>query len=269
MLSLDHYNNSAWNMRWFVVSRTAVTATAINTAASTTATTTTSGEAGAAETAKAAALPPTSPTPPPPPSQTQQPLYARAAPVESWPEAIVLREIDYCFSWIVKAPANESPWSYLRGLMREKSNHAATAAAAAPSPKKEGGQAVSSGGGGWRFSRFPTVKQRILALRKGGEAGAYPEEGAAAAAAAAASEEEGEVAITFLKCDACIPLLGLLLEVLQNEAATITPAASTPESLAAWSEAKELCAELAVVDAVRAPYWAFRMEQLNAMPGSA
>eukprot|EP00618_Florenciella_parvula_P037168 CAMPEP_0119485856 /NCGR_PEP_ID=MMETSP1344-20130328/12426_1 /TAXON_ID=236787 /ORGANISM="Florenciella parvula, Strain CCMP2471" /LENGTH=316 /DNA_ID=CAMNT_0007520557 /DNA_START=19 /DNA_END=969 /DNA_ORIENTATION=+ len=61
---------------------------------------------------------------------------------------VVAREIAYAFAKIKVAIDNESPWNYLRGLMRVK------------------GEAAAGGGGhAWQFGEYPQVKEKLLAMR--------------------------------------------------------------------------------------------------------
>jgi len=231
LLLLDHYNNSAWNMRWFVVSRT--TATSALQAAGECgqgSTTETSPQPSPQQQSSSSSSPLPPPTPPVPP-----PTYLRAVSPDAWSDAVVLREVAYCFSWIEKAPGNESPWSYLRGLMRARRPRGKKLAEEEEEVESEA--AKSGEGGGWRFAQFPSLKERVLALRDGGENGGT-----------------------------CIPLLGLLLEILQDEAVQ----ASSGEAAAfLWAEVKAVCAQLAALDAVREPYWIYRMGQLDALAASS
>lgn len=58
---------------------------------------------------------------------------------------VIRREVNYALDWIDKAIDNESPWNYIRGLMRYKD--------------------PQIGDYGWRFDVCPEVKERCLALK--------------------------------------------------------------------------------------------------------
>lgn len=60
---------------------------------------------------------------------------------EELTDAVIAREVEYAREWIEVCSLNESPWNYIRGLMRAKGE--------------------SEGGGGfyWRFYSFPQVRE--------------------------------------------------------------------------------------------------------------
>ena len=176
MLKLDHYNNSAWNQRWFVVCFME--------------------------------LSPVSEEDPPPPFL---------------PENIVQREIDFALSWIEKDVTNESPWTYIRGLMRVRAPNPAMTTFREP-PTDIGVE------GNWRFSSFPGLVTKMIELRNGGGANS-------------------------------VPLLGLLLEAYESKlsAARVTSADEYTETL---ERAREICDHLAAVDSIRRMYWARRKSSL-------
>lgn len=59
-------------------------------------------------------------------------------------DEVVNREILYAFKWIETAIDNESPWNYLRGMMRVR---------------------TTSGGRTWQFARFPVFREQCVALQ--------------------------------------------------------------------------------------------------------
>jgi hypothetical protein len=119
---------------------------------------------------------------------------ARTEP-QPLPAPIVRRELAYALSWATQEPSNESPWNYVRGLMRVGPAAAAVEAAAAGAAEAateadgvEGGGAApaapsdsvpsspgSSGDGalgparlsegGWRFHEYPELEAQLLAVR--------------------------------------------------------------------------------------------------------
>ena len=162
--------------------------------------------------------------------------------------ALVERELRYALGWAAKAPANESPWTFMRGHMRLRPGEGAEGVAEGAAA---GAVSLARNGGGWKFREQPWLKGAVLALRDK-EAGARS-----------------------------VPLLGLLLEMLEDEAlsagspaavSTLPPPPPPPQTAAdgaagsaagpavgpaaaAYAEAAEVCKQLLVLDAVRKPYW--------------
>uniref|UniRef100_A0A7S2R4Z8 Protein farnesyltransferase/geranylgeranyltransferase type-1 subunit alpha n=1 Tax=Rhizochromulina marina TaxID=1034831 RepID=A0A7S2R4Z8_9STRA len=56
---------------------------------------------------------------------------------------ILTREVQFAFTWIRRVVKNESPWNYIRGLMRDKASAS-----------------------GWRFQQFPLVEATCRELRE-------------------------------------------------------------------------------------------------------
>ena len=202
MLQLDHYNNSAWNQRWFTVSN----------------------------------------------------IHRASWPL---PAADVRRELDYAFAWLEKDIHNESPWTYIRGLMRTRAPTAAplpTVPASDVAPPLTPGSSGGGNGGNekeatWRFRSFPSLKRKMLALKAGSEA-------------------------------ECVPLLGLLLEAYECDMHAVESGGggalagegddgeSEGDAAAALVAAEEVCRALESADAVRAGYWQRRRTRLGRALGS-
>eukprot|EP00741_Cyanophora_paradoxa_P016891 tig00020943_g16312.t1 len=66
-------------------------------------------------------------------------VLTRGGEVASLPQEVRGQEIQYGFNWIARDPTNESPWSYVRGMVQH--------------------------GGEYRFSDFPIVRQGCLDWR--------------------------------------------------------------------------------------------------------
>ena len=69
------------------------------------------------------------------------------------------RELTYALDWARQEPSNESPWNYVRGLMRVKPGEAGAGEEAAP-----GSQQLQEGG--WRFSEYPELEAQLLTVRE-------------------------------------------------------------------------------------------------------
>jgi hypothetical protein len=70
----------------------------------------------------------------------------------------VRRELSYALDWARQEPSNESPWAYVRGLMRVKPGEVETGEVTSP-----GSQQLEEGG--WRFSEYPELEAQLLAVR--------------------------------------------------------------------------------------------------------
>eukprot|EP00899_Mesostigma_viride_P017092 jgi/Mesvir1/25384/Mv01424-RA.1 len=108
MLAKDLHNNSAWNQRFFVLQNRTALSPAPPLASASVETTT--------------AIPSSSPSPACPPADTSctdtccNPQHR--GPGGLCPFQVTARELPYAMGFIRRDPGNESPWTYLRGVLR-------------------------------------------------------------------------------------------------------------------------------------------------------